>query len=175
MILKNQQSDFHIFTFSKCKNYLTGLFTSQPFAVVALSTAPVCRLRAPSGGTPTVCPLAPHPAAPQQLPLAYQAESSRERHWRQTQPLLRSNRLRVTAAHHVNNTPSCYGVGSTHLQSICLLLTSGIRPVGSSASSPSLLQEAGQLDTYPGDGETAGGWSEERPGREPPAPKRPWR
>ena len=64
VILKNQQSDFHIFTFSKCKDDLTGLFTSQPIAVVALLTAPVCRLRAPSSGAPTVCPLAPHPAAP---------------------------------------------------------------------------------------------------------------
>ena len=78
VILKNQQSDIHIFTFSKCKDDLTSLFTSQPITVVALSTALVCRLRAPSAGAPTVCPLAPHPAAPQQLPLACQAASSRE-------------------------------------------------------------------------------------------------
>ena len=70
VILKTQQSDYHIFTFSKCKDDLTGLFTSQTIAVVALSTAPVCRLRAPSAGAPTVSPLAPHPAAPQQLSLA---------------------------------------------------------------------------------------------------------
>ena len=79
VILKNQQSDFHIFTFSKCKDDLTGLFTSQPITVVAHSTAPVCRPRAPFAGATTVCPLAPHLAAPQQLPLACQAASSRER------------------------------------------------------------------------------------------------
>ena len=78
MILKNPQSDFQIFTFSECKDDLTGLFTSQPIAVVALSTAPACRPRAPSAGAPTLCPLAPHPPAPQQLQLACQAGSSRE-------------------------------------------------------------------------------------------------
>jgi len=69
----------HIFIFQSAKINLTGLFTSQPIAVVALSTAPVCRLRAPSAGAPAVCPLDLHPAAPQQLPLACQAASSHER------------------------------------------------------------------------------------------------
>ena len=67
-----------MFTFSECKDVLTGLCTSQPIAVVALSTAPVRQPRAPSAGAPTVCPLAPHPPAPQQLPLACQAGSSWE-------------------------------------------------------------------------------------------------
>ena len=48
VILKNPQSDFQIFTISECKDDLTGLFTSQPIAVVALSTAPAGRPRAPS-------------------------------------------------------------------------------------------------------------------------------
>ena len=39
MILKNPLSDFQIFTFSECKDDLTGLFTSQPITVVAHSTA----------------------------------------------------------------------------------------------------------------------------------------
>ena len=47
VILKNPQSDFQIFTFLKCKDDLTGLFTSQPIAVVALSTASA----APPGAT----------------------------------------------------------------------------------------------------------------------------
>ena len=34
VILKSQQSGFQIFTFSECKNDLTGLFTSQPVAVL---------------------------------------------------------------------------------------------------------------------------------------------
>ena len=54
-------------------NDLTGLFTSQPITVIALSTAPACRQRAPSAGAATLCPLAPHPPSPQQLPLACQA------------------------------------------------------------------------------------------------------
>ena len=78
VILKNQQSDFHIFTFSKCKDDLTGLFTSQPITVVALSTAPAFRPRDPSAGAPTLCPLALHPPGPQQLPLACQAGISWE-------------------------------------------------------------------------------------------------
>ena len=49
------------------KASLTDLLTSQPIAVVALSTASVCRPRAPSAGAPTLCPPAPHPLAPQQL------------------------------------------------------------------------------------------------------------
>ena len=78
MILKNPKTDFLMFTFSECKDDLTCLFTSQPIAVVALSTAPLCWPRAPSAGAPTLCPLTPHPSAPQQLPLACQAGSSRE-------------------------------------------------------------------------------------------------
>ena len=78
MILKNPQWDFLIFTFSECKDDLTGWFTSQPIAVVALSTASVCRPRAPSAGAPTLCPAAPRPLAPQQLPLACQAASRLE-------------------------------------------------------------------------------------------------
>ena len=46
---------------------LTGLLTSQPIAVVALSTASACRPRAPSAGAQIICPPAPHPLAPQQL------------------------------------------------------------------------------------------------------------
>ena len=69
-IVKNPQSDFLIFTIPECKDDLTGLFTSQLIADVALSTATVCRPRAPSTGAPTLCPLAPHPPAPQQLSLA---------------------------------------------------------------------------------------------------------
>ena len=65
--MKNPQSDFLIFTFSECKDDLTGLFTSQPIAVVALSTGPVCWPNAPP-----LCPLAPHPPA-LQLPPACQA------------------------------------------------------------------------------------------------------
>ena len=61
--MKNPQSEFQIFTFSECKDDLTGLFTSQPITVVALSTAPACRPRAPSAGAPTLCPLAPHQAS----------------------------------------------------------------------------------------------------------------
>ena len=76
--MKNPQSDFQIFTFSECKDDLTGLFTSQPIAVVALSTAPAGRPRAPSAGAPTLCPTAPCPLAPQQLPLACQAASRPE-------------------------------------------------------------------------------------------------
>ena len=76
--MKNPQSDIQIFTFSESKDDLTGLFTSQPITVVALSTAPACRPRAPSAGAKTLCLLAPHPTAPQQLPLACQAGSSRE-------------------------------------------------------------------------------------------------
>ena len=52
VILKNPQTDFHIFTFSECKDDWTGLFTSQPITVVALSTAPACQQRAPSAGAP---------------------------------------------------------------------------------------------------------------------------
>ena len=78
MILNNPKSDFQIFTFSECKDDLTSLFTSQSIAVVALSTAPVCRPRAPSGVTPILCHLAPHPPASHQLPLACQAASNRE-------------------------------------------------------------------------------------------------
>ena len=74
----NLQSDFQIFTFSECKDDLTGLFISQPIAVVTLSTAPACRPRAPSAGAQTFCPLAPHPPAPKQLPLACQARSSQQ-------------------------------------------------------------------------------------------------
>ena len=66
------QSDFQIFTFLECKDDLNGLLTSQPITVVALSTAPA------SAGAITLCPLAPHPPAPQQLPQACQAGSSRE-------------------------------------------------------------------------------------------------
>ena len=76
--MKNPQSDFQIFTFSESKDGLTGLFTSQPITVVALSTAPACRPRAPSAGAPRLCPLAPHPPALQQLPLSCQAGSIRE-------------------------------------------------------------------------------------------------
>ena len=39
--MKNPQSDFQIFTFSECKDDLTDLFTSQPIADVALSSASV--------------------------------------------------------------------------------------------------------------------------------------
>ena len=67
-----------IFTFSECKDDLTSLFTSQPIAVVALSTASVCRPRAPSAGAPTLCPPAPCPLAPQKVPLACQAASRLE-------------------------------------------------------------------------------------------------
>ena len=76
--MKNPKSDLKKVTFSECKDDFVCLFTSQPIAVVALSTAPVCRPRAPSAGAPTRCPLAPHPPAPQQLPLACKAGSSRE-------------------------------------------------------------------------------------------------
>ena len=69
-------SDFH--TFLECKDDLTRLFTSQPIAVVALSTASVCQPRTPSAGAPTLCPPAPRPLAPQQLPLACQAASRLE-------------------------------------------------------------------------------------------------
>ena len=78
VILKNPQPDFQIFTFSECKDDLTSLFTSQPIAVVALSTASVCRPRAPSAGAPTLCPPAPCPLAPQKVPLACQAASRLE-------------------------------------------------------------------------------------------------
>ena len=76
--MKNPQSDFKIFTFSECKDDLTSWFTAQSIVVVALSTASVCRPRAPSAGAPTLCPLAPHPPAPQHLPLACQAASRLE-------------------------------------------------------------------------------------------------
>ena len=69
-------SDFH--TFLECEDDLTRLFTSQPIAVVALSTASVCQPRTPSAGAPTLCPPAPRPLAPQQLPLACQAASRLE-------------------------------------------------------------------------------------------------
>ena len=69
---------FSIFTFSEWKYDLTGVFTSQPIAVVALSTAPVSRPRAPSAEALALYPLAPYPPAPQQLPLACKAASSRE-------------------------------------------------------------------------------------------------
>ena len=42
VILQNQKSDFQIFTFSKCKDDLAGVFTSQPIADVALLTATEC-------------------------------------------------------------------------------------------------------------------------------------
>jgi hypothetical protein len=71
--MKNPQLDFQIFTFPECKDDYTGLFTSQPIIVVALSTAPACRPRSPSVGAPRLCPL-----APQQLQLACQAGSSCE-------------------------------------------------------------------------------------------------
>ena len=80
MILKSPQSDFQNVTFSDCKDDLTGWFTSQPIAVVALSTASVCWPRVPSAGAPTYCPPAPRSLAPQQLPLplACQAASRLE-------------------------------------------------------------------------------------------------
>ena len=78
VILKNSQSDFQIFNSSECKYDVTSLFASQQITVVALSTAPVYRPRAPSPGTPTLCALALHPPSPHQLPLAYQTGNSRE-------------------------------------------------------------------------------------------------
>ena len=55
--IEDPQSNFQNFTFSECKDDLTGVFTSQPIAVVDLLTAPVSRLRAPSTGAPSLCPL----------------------------------------------------------------------------------------------------------------------
>ena len=78
MISKNPKLHYRNFSFSECKDDLTCLFTSKPIAVVALSTAPAGRLRAPSVGAPTLGPLAPHPPAPQQLPISCQAGSSWE-------------------------------------------------------------------------------------------------
>ena len=69
MILNNPQSNFQIFTFSECRDDLTNLFTSQPIVVFALSTASVCRPIAPSAEAPTLCPPAPRPPAPLQLPV----------------------------------------------------------------------------------------------------------
>ena len=56
--LKNRKSDCQIFTYSECKDDLTGLFAYQPITAVTLSTAPACRPRAPYAGVPTICPCA---------------------------------------------------------------------------------------------------------------------
>ena len=77
-VIEESKIRFLNFYLLECKDDLTSLFTSQSIAVVALSTAPVCRPRALSAVTPILCPLAPHPPASHQLPLACQAESNRE-------------------------------------------------------------------------------------------------